>query len=189
MSDVTVAAAQQEVRRVFLHGAVGQVVAGFVWLAAALAASAGSTRGSVLTVIIGGALIFPATQLVLRLLGRQASLSRGNPLNGLAMQVAFTVPVLLPVAGAAALYRIEWFFPAVMVILGGHYLPFVFLYGMPAFAVLGGALIAAGVGLALWAGNAFATGAWVTAFALLAFGVWAAVLRGDGARAVGRPAG
>ena len=33
-------------------------------------------------------------------------------------------------AGAAALHRPSWFFPACLVIVGAHYLPFVFLYGM-----------------------------------------------------------
>ena len=175
MTDITIRDAQRDVRTVFRHGSIGQLVSGVIWLAAALAASAGSVRWAVLLVVVGGAFIFPLTQLGLRLLGGPHALRRDHPMNALAMQVAFTVPLVLPVAGAAALYRIEWFFPAVMVILGAHYLPFVFLYGMPSFAVLGGGLIGAGVLIALQAGRAFALGAWVTAFALLAFGVWAAL--------------
>ena len=92
-----------------------------------------------------------------------------DPLNGLAMQVAFTLPLSLPVVGAAALYRLDWFFPAFMVILGAHYLPFVFLYGMRLFAVLCAFLASAGLGLALYAPPSFAAGAWVTAGLPLAF--------------------
>lgn len=180
MTDLTIREAQRDVRTVFRHGAVGQVVSGLVWLAGALAASTGSVRWAILLVVAGGAFIFPLTRLGLRLLGGPSGLRRDHPMNGLAMQVAFTVPLMLPVAGAAALYRLEWFFPAVMVIVGAHYLPFVFLYGMPSFAVLGGGLIGAGVLIALRAGQSFALGAWTTAFALLAFGVWAAVARQAG---------
>lgn len=177
MTDLTIRDAQRDVRTVFRNGSVGQVVSGLIWLAAALAASAGSVRWAVLLVVVGGAFIFPLTQVGLRLLGGPHGLRRDHPVNALAMQVAFTVPLVLPVAGAAALYRIEWFFPAVMVIIGAHYLPFVFLYGMPSFAILGGGLIGAGVLIALRAGDSFALAAWVTAFALLAFGLWMAVAR------------
>ncbi len=41
--------------------------------------------------------------------------------------MAFTLPLSLPVVGAAALYRLEWFYPAFMVVLGAHYLAFAFL--------------------------------------------------------------
>jgi hypothetical protein len=85
------------------------------------------------------------------------------------MQVAFTLPLSLPVVGAAALYRLNWFFPAFMIILGAHYLPFVFLYGMRIFAVLCGLLVSAGLGLALYAPSPFALGAWVTGGVLLVF--------------------
>jgi hypothetical protein len=80
--------------------------------------------------VLGGVFIFPLTQLGLRLMGRPASVRPKNPLNGLAMQVAFTVPLAIPVIGAAALYNVNWFYPAFMIILGAHYLPFIFLYGM-----------------------------------------------------------
>ena len=113
--------------------------------------------------------IFPLTRLGLAALGHRVVTTPGNPLNALAMQVAFTLPLSLPVVGAAALYRLNWFFPAFMIILGAHYLPFVFLYGMRIFAVLCGLLVSAGLGLALYAPSPFALGAWVTGGVLLVF--------------------
>jgi hypothetical protein len=50
------------------------------------------------------------------MIGHRVAITPGNQLNGLAMQVAFTLPLCLPVVGAAALYRLDWFFPAFMVI-------------------------------------------------------------------------
>jgi hypothetical protein len=56
-----------------------------------------------------------------------------------------------------------------MIILGAHYLPFVFLYGMRIFAALCALLVSAGLGLAMYAPPSFAPGAWVTGGVLLAF--------------------
>ena len=50
------------------------------------------------------------------------------------------VSALIWLAGAAALHKPGWFYPASMIIVGAHYLPFVFLYGMKTFAVLAAAL-------------------------------------------------
>jgi hypothetical protein len=48
----------------------------------------------------------------LRLLGWSARLSPENPLGKLSLQVALTIPLLLPVVGAAALYKLNGFYPA-----------------------------------------------------------------------------
>ncbi|NIU73991.1 MAG: hypothetical protein GWN71_10495, partial [Gammaproteobacteria bacterium] len=179
---MTVADAQREVRTVFVGGAVGQGVSAVVWLVSAVAGSQVSTAGGILVLVVGGAFIFPLTVAVLRLAGRPAALDPANPLSSLARQVAFVVPLLLPLAGAAAIHRIEWFYPAMMLIVGAHYLPFVFLYGMPAFYALGGGLLAMGMLLGLevgpLAGAPWTTGGWVTGAALLAFAVWAGMAYG-----------
>lgn len=138
--------AQREVRTVYRGGSVGQLVSGLIWLASAAAATYGSHRAGIVLLVVGGFFIFPATTLGLRLLGGPWKLSRGNPLGGLAMQVAFVVPLCLPLVAGAAAHRIEWFYPAFMIVVGAHYLPFVFLYGMRLFWVLGFLM----VGLGLW---------------------------------------
>lgn len=128
--------------------------------------------------------IFPLTQLALRAMGRPA-LPRGHPMSGLAMQVAFVVPLTLPIVGAVALFRLEWFYPAFMVALGAHYLPFVFLRGMWQYAVLAGALVLAGLALAL-----YVLGGWLTGVVLLAFAfVGRSALLRDGAWSRARPSG
>ena len=90
--------------------------------------------------------LFPLTQLTLRLMWRPAKLRKENSLNQLATQIAFTVPIRFILVGAATLYRENLFYPASMVVVGAHYLPFIFLYGMPQFGLLAGLLIAGGVG-------------------------------------------
>lgn len=166
-----VADAQREVRTVFLGGFMGQAVSGVLWLASAALATWSTPRQAIVVLVVGGFFIFPATQLGLRLMGRSGSLSKGNPLQGLGMQVAFTLPLSLPVVGAAALYRLEWFYPAFMIVLGAHYLPFVFMYGMRMFAVLCGILVAGGLWLGMQGPPVFGLGAWVTGVVLLVFAV------------------
>ena len=161
--------AQRDVRAAYAGGFHGQLVSGVLWLVAAAVGVWIEPSSAIVTLLLGGVAIFPATTLLLRLGGRPAGLPPGHPMNALAMQVAFTVPLGLLVAVAASGYRQDWFFPAAMVIVGAHYLPFVFLYGMPHFAVLAGILSFAGVGLALWFSGPFSLGGWLTGVVLVGF--------------------
>ena len=106
-------------------------------------------------------------------MGRRASLDPTNPMNGLAMQVAFTIPMAIPLVAATTLYHREWFYPSFMIIVGAHYLPFVTLYGMWQFAVLCGALVAGGVAIGMLAPHSLALGGWVTGAMLIAWGFYA----------------
>lgn len=172
---MTVEQAQLEMRTAYVNGAVGQAVSGVLWLASAAAATWASTRLGILVLVAGGAFIFPLTVATLKLTGRRGGTDRSNPLNALARQVAFSVPLLVPLAGAAALHRLEWFYPGMMLIVGVHYLPFVFLYGMRAFYALAAALILGGVMLGLGPGPLsdadWTAGAWATGTVILAFAV------------------
>ena len=164
-----VSEAQREVRLTFLGGLPGQLVSGGLWLLSAGLGSSGRIRLAILVLALGGAFIFPLTMLLLRAMGRPSSLSADNPLGALAMQIAFTIPFSLPLVGAATLHHQNWFYPAMMVVVGAHYLPFVFLYGMISFAVLGGLMIGGGVWIALRMPAAFSTGGWFTGALLLLF--------------------
>lgn len=165
-------AAQQDVRNTFMHGSVGQAVSGVIWLASAVLGTWVGERSAIFLLVVGGAFIFPLTQLTLRLLGRSGALPKGHPMNQLATQVAFIVPFSLPLIGAASLYNINWFYPAFMLAVGTHYLPFMFLYGMWEFAALAGILIFGSVSIGLWLTNSFTFGGWFTAVILLAFALW-----------------
>jgi hypothetical protein len=161
--------AQRDVRTTFLGGFAGQLVSGVIWLISAALATWSSENNGIIVLVLGGIFIFPLTQLVLRLMGRSSGLPKGHPMNQLAMQVAFTLPLTLPLVGAATLYRQEWFYPAFMIALGTHYLPFVFLYGMWHFGVLAAVLVSGGLLLGLYGPAVFSLGGWLTALALLIF--------------------
>ena len=164
-----VAAAQRDVRRVYSGGFYGQLVSAAVWLSAAVVATWISTTLSVAVLFLGGTLIFPLTWLTIRMTGRPASLPSGHPMTALAMQIAFTVPIGLVVVVAMLAGRDELFFPASMVIVGAHYLPFTFLYGMRMFAYLSFALVVPGLLLLVWVPAPFASGGWVTGVVLVVF--------------------
>jgi hypothetical protein len=176
-----VADAQRESRTVYLGGSVGQLVSAVVWLASAAVGTLVSPVAGFWALALGGAAIFPLTQATLHLAGRPAALSAGNPLRGLAMQVAFTIPLALPVAAAATLHRAGWFYPACLVIVGAHYLPFVFLYGMWTFAALAAALVGCGYAIGLLAPDEVTLGGWVGGVTLLVFAgaLFAAYRKGE----------
>ena len=180
--------AQRDVRTAYLGGSVGQFVSALIWFASATIATVVDPKAGFWTLAIGGAAIYPLTKALLRMAGRRAVLSPENPLRYLAIQIAFTVPLVLPVAGAAALHRQGWFFPACMLIVGSHYLPFVFLYGMKTFALLAAALIGIGFAIGMWAPNEVVLGGWVGGAVLFAFafGLLAAFKNGYDDE-VGRP--
>ena len=162
---------QADIRRVYRGGLAGQLVSGVLWLVAAAVATWGSPDAAIATLFLGGMLIFPLTSLVLRLGGGPAGLPKGHPQKALATQIAFTVPQGMVVAIVLGVLRPELFFPAAMVIVGAHYLPFVHLYGMRLFAVLAGVLSVGGVVLLFWLPAPMPAGAWFTGVVLLVFAV------------------
>ena len=166
-----IADAQREMRAVHVGGFAGATVSGLLWLVSAALTTWSLPRRGMGFLIIAGAFIFPLAVLLLRALGHRATLSAENGLRGLAMQIAFTIPLAIPVILGATLYRKEWFYPAFMVIVGAHYLPFIFLYGMWQYSVIAAVLICAGIALGLTGLGGLAGGGWFTGAVLLAFAV------------------
>src|SRR5277367_884006 len=140
-STLTIIDAQRDVRTVFLGGFAGQLISSLVWFLSAAVATWHSSGAAMAVLVVGGFFIFPLTQLLLRLMGRPASLPKGHPMNALGMQVAFVLPFNLPLVFAATACRQDLFYPAFMVALGSHYLPFIFMYGMWQFGALAALLI------------------------------------------------
>ncbi|PKN92467.1 MAG: hypothetical protein CVU44_15140 [Chloroflexi bacterium HGW-Chloroflexi-6] len=160
---------QREMRSAFLGGFAGQLVSGLIWLVSAALGTWVGPRIGMAVLFFGSMFIFPLTQFSLRLLGRSAKVSSENRLWALGTQTAFTVPINFLLVGAATLYREAWFFPAAMVVVGAHYLPFITLYGMKMFGLLAGLLVIAGAGLALYGPPIFSLGGWLTAVLLIVF--------------------
>lgn len=161
--------AQKEMRVRFVGGFYGQLVSGLLWLASAGLATWSSPRTAITILVVGGFFIFPLTELLVRVGGVKGWISAENSLRELGMQVAFVLPASMPLLVPVGLYRLNWFYPAMMILLGAHYLPFVFLYGMRMFAVLAALLVAGGILIALYWAESFSAGAWLTGIILLVF--------------------
>jgi hypothetical protein len=153
----------------FVGGFYGQLVSGVLWLASASLAVWSSPRAAIATLVLGGCFIFPLTELFVRLGGERAVISATNSFRYLGMQVAFALPFSMPLLLPVGLYRLNWFYPGLMILLGAHYLPFVTLYGMRMFAVLAALLVGGGVAIAMYWSGSFSLGAWFTGATLLVF--------------------
>ncbi len=151
--------AQRETGVRYVGGFYGQLVSGLLWLLSAALAVWVSPRAAITALVVDGFFIFPPTELLVRASGRKVPLSADNLLRGLSMQVAFVLPLSMPLLLPVCLYRPALFYPALMILLGAHYLPFVFLYGMRMFWALGALLVGAGVVIAQHGPSAFSFGA------------------------------
>lgn len=99
-----IAQAQKDVRRTFHGGFAGQLVSAVLWGTSAAACTWYSLYLGGMILVLGGFLVFPLTQLLLRGMGNVYALPKGHPMNALGIQVAFTLPLTLPVViGIAAL--------------------------------------------------------------------------------------
>ncbi|MFO8068633.1 MAG: hypothetical protein R6U02_01450 [Alkalibacterium sp.] len=166
---MTLADAQFEMRTAFLGGFAGQLVSGLIWLTASVISVFISPAYGMIVLFFGSVTIFPLTQLILRIMGRHAKVSEQNGLWALGSQIAFTVPINFLLVGAIILERQMWFFPAAMIIVGAHYLPFITLYGMKMFGILAALLIFSGTSLVFYGPLLFSLGGWLTGFFLIVF--------------------
>jgi hypothetical protein len=144
----TIADAQREMRLAHYGGAPGMLTSAAVWLTAGIVSLLVSPERAVWTLFIGGMLIHPISVLLTKAMGRSGKHSPGNPLGSLAMATTFWLVLSLPLAYCVSLLRIEWFFPAMLLVIGGRYLTFSTLFGARIYWACGGALAVAGYALA-----------------------------------------
>jgi hypothetical protein len=168
-SAMNILEAQREMRSAFLGGFAGQLVSGLIWLIAAALGAWVSPAYGMAALFFGSMGIFPLTQLGVRLLGRPGKVSPQNKLWALGSQSAFTVHLNFLLVGAATLYQETWFFPAAMIVVGSHYLPFITLYGMNQFGLLAALLVIAGAGFALYGPAIFSLGGWIAGVVIIGF--------------------
>jgi hypothetical protein len=148
LDPATLAAAQRDMRSGYLDGAPGVLVSGLAWAVAGCVATWISPQRAVWALFVGGVFIHPLAVLCTRLLGRPGRHTPGNPLGALAMATTFWMIMMLPLAYGVSLLRIDLFFPAMLLVIGGRYLCFQTLYGNRLYWVMGAVLALAGYGLA-----------------------------------------
>lgn len=128
--------AQADMRQAYLNGAPGAISSGSIWVLAGVVAYMVSPMSGILTLVIGGMFIFPFSLLIGKLLGCRGKHNKSNPLAPLAMENTFWMLLSIPIALVLAIYKQEYFFPAMMLVIGGRYLTFCTLYGLKIYYAL-----------------------------------------------------
>lgn len=136
----TIADAQREMRFAYYGGALGMLTSATVWLVAGLVSALYSSERAVWVLFIGGMFIHPVSVLLNKALGRPGQHARGNPFGALALASTFWLILSLPLAYSVSLLRIDWFFPAMLFVIGGRYLTFSTIFGLRIYWLCGGAL-------------------------------------------------
>ncbi|MEO8063312.1 MAG: hypothetical protein ABI821_11255 [Pseudomonadota bacterium] len=149
--------AQADMRRAFVGGATGIFASAGVWMAAGVVSLVATPRTAMFSLCFGGMFIHPLAIGYSRLLGSSGMPAKGNPLARLALEGTVWMLLTIPLAFALSFQRVEWFYVAMLLIIGGRYLTFATLYGMRIYWACGGVLASAALALfALGAGDTFA---------------------------------
>lgn len=140
----TVQAAQRDMRHAYFGGAPGMMTSALVWAVAAVVCARLSPERAIWALFIGGMFIHPVAIVLVRMLGRPGNHTKGNPFGALAMATTIWMILSFAIAYAASMVRIEWFFPAMLAVIGGRYLTFATIFGARIYWVCGAALAVAG---------------------------------------------
>jgi hypothetical protein len=139
------AQAQADMRWAYWHGAFGVLCSALAWAIAAGVAALGKPQHAVWALLIGGMFIFPLSMAMARLAGRAGMHEKANPLGRLALVSTFGLMFGCALALGVATQKLEWFFPTMLLVIGGRYLVFTKVYGLRIYWACGLALVAAGL--------------------------------------------
>lgn len=95
-----------------------------VRLAAGMVAITSTPARAVGALFVGGMFIHPLGVLLTKALGRSGTHPCSNSLRGLALKGTVIRLLGLPHAYAASQARMTWFFPAMLLVIGGRYITF-----------------------------------------------------------------
>lgn len=85
------------------------------------------------------------------------------------MQTAFALGASMLLLVPVTEFRLNLFYPALMILVGAHYFPFASLYGMRMFIPLGAILVSCGIVLVYYFPGSFSLGAWIAGLTLFVF--------------------
>lgn len=134
---------QRDMRDSYYWGATGVLTSALVWCCAGFVSLMVSATSAVWALFIGGALIHPISVMMDKLLGRRGKHDPKNPLGPLAIASTLWLIFCLPIAYVVSTVNLSWFFPSMLVVIGGRYLTFAVVFGLKVYWVLGGSLAAA----------------------------------------------
>jgi hypothetical protein len=135
--------AQRDLRFSYFDGAPGVLVSALAWFTAAFASIYGSPQRAVIVLFVGGMLIHPVSTVLTKALGRPSKHAAGNPMGRLALETTVWLILCLPLAFVVSRYRIDWFFPAMLLVIAGRYAVFATMFGLRIYWVCSATLATA----------------------------------------------
>jgi len=136
----TISQAQTDMCKGYANGSVGIIISGLIWLTSAIVSFQFSAKQAIWTLLIGGVFIHPLSVLISKAMGLSGTHTNGNPFGKLAMEGTIFMLMCLPLAFGLSLQHNEWFFQAMLMIIGGRYLTFASMYGNRLYWILGAVL-------------------------------------------------
>lgn len=161
----------RDFRQTYLGAAPHSLTVGSLWIISGMVSNYTSTGFAILFFFFATAINFPIGELVRKLMKVQNRMSKDNNLDKLFTWLSLTIPLSIPLVFMACQYNINWFFPAFAVLVGAHYLPFVWAYQMPTFAVLGGLIVISGSLIGYFYSQSFDLAAYATGGLIILFGL------------------
>lgn len=132
--------AQADMCKGYANGSVGIVVSGLAWLTSAIVSFQFSDKKAIWTLLIGGMFIHHLSSVLYKVIGLRGSHEKGNPLGNLSIEGTLFMIMCLPLAFGLSLQHSEWFFQAMLMIIGGRYLTFASIYDKRIYWFLGAVL-------------------------------------------------
>jgi len=159
----------REMRDTYLGAVPHTLFTALVWLISAYWADAFSPSQAMVLFIAGGTFTFPGGELIRKIMSTPTTLSKENTLPHLFMLLAFTIPLSYPLIYLVCRSNMNLFFPSFTILVGAHYLPFVFGYKMKSFALLSVVLVGLGTFVSVEYPNSFSLAGYATGSILLFF--------------------
>jgi hypothetical protein len=135
----------KEFRLTYLTAAPHSFYSGIAWIASAALSEIFTNEYAILFFILSLSVTFPVGELLRKVFQSRNFISASNKLGQLFMFSAFTIPACYPLVYFLCKVKINYFFPAFSILVGAHYLIFVYAYDRKIFLVLAIAMIAQGV--------------------------------------------
>lgn len=133
----------KEIRQSYLGGFSILIIEGFFWIFAGILWNYISFEIGILVIIISGTFFYPLSQL-LQIILKRPKIRKENPLNLLFTLIGLIIPFSFPLVFMLTKENVNLFFPALTVIIGAHYLPFVYAYKMKIYWVIAPLLVVGG---------------------------------------------
>lgn len=134
----------KEIRQSYLGGFSILLIEGFFWILAGILWDFVSFKIGILVIIISGTFFYPLSQL-LQIILKRPKIKKGNPLNLLFTQIGLIIPFSFPLIFLLTKENVNLFFPALTIIIGAHYLPFVYAYKLKTYWILASLLVIGGI--------------------------------------------